>query len=137
DRRPDERVVALGYDDVDRVRIQGKRRAGDGERGVGHATRPGLDDGLRRARPARLLEDEDAVERVELEQPHLDELLPEAGHPAGVVLPRRPHGVGRALLLQQVARRDPEGELVVGEGEPHRGNPRTRSATTLRWISLV
>src|SRR5204863_7137247 len=117
---------------VGRVRVEGERRAVDREGGVRHPARPRLDDGLGHARPTRLLEDEHAVELVELEQTHADAPLPQAGYATGFVLPRGAPGMRWTLLLEQVARRVAEGQLVVGEGEPHRGSPSTRSATTLR-----
>ena len=56
----------------------------------------------------------------------------------GLVGPRRAHVRGRALLREQIAQRVAQGELLLGEREPHaRGRPSTRSAITLRWISLV
>ena len=47
---------------------------------------------------------------------------------------------GGHSFVEQVAHRVAERELVVGEREAHRhflGSPSTRSAMTLRWISLV
>ena len=58
-----------------------------------------------------------------------------------LVLPPRPPDVGgRAAVGQRLADRGGELRPVFPELEPHRptrGNPRTRSAAMLRWISLV
>ena len=64
---------------------------------------------------------------------------PAVERPGGAV-PRGPHRVGRALLVQQVADRVAEGELVVGEGEAHASTPsagraraRRRCCAGSRW----
>ena len=100
---------------------------------------------------ARLLEDEHEVDHREPEpaarlrrehsdHAHVGELLPEAGIRPVCVRPRGADVRGRALLLEELAHRVAERDLIVGEREAHRqrlGSPSTRSAITLRWISLV
>src|SRR5439155_6757551 len=110
-----------------------------------------LDDRPGERMTAGLLEQQHGVDEAQAQaarafgneqadDPDVDELLPEPGHAPGVVGPRLADVTRRALLREQVTKRVAERELVVGEREPHRqrlGSPRTRSAMTLRWISLV
>jgi hypothetical protein len=100
-----------------------------------------LDERLGQRRPPGFLEHEHQIHRVgDLEQPRLAERLPHGSIPLGaapqLAQPRR-----RRLLLEELAREIPDGELLVGEIEIHRGyfrgRPSTRSAMMLRWISLV
>ena len=42
------------------------------------------------------------------------------------------------FVCEQVTHRVPKRDLVVRQGKPHAlGNPNTRSAAMLRWISFV
>src|SRR5204863_5009917 len=101
---------------------------------------------------SRLLEHEHEVDLVEpeaterlrrddTEHSHLGERSPRRRASAGRRAPCTAHRRRRAFLAQQIAHGIAQRELLVGEGEVHRGylrgRPSTRSATTLRWISLV
>ena len=118
--------------------------------------RRGLDERLGQRGPAGLLEQQHQVELVhaqpavrlghsEPDHAHLGQRRPHRRRrTVGAVVGAShagAHRVGRALLGQQVAHRVAEQQLVVGEGEAHGGyflgRPSTRSATMLRWISLV
>ncbi len=115
------------------------------------AERGGLDDRFGERAPARLLEDQYEVDHREPEpavrfgrehadDAHLRELVPQTGNPTGLVRPRGAYVCGRALLVEELAYRVAERDLVLGERESHRqrlGSPSTRSAITLRWISFV
>src|SRR5665213_1081520 len=71
---------------------------------------------------------------------HPGELFPQSRDPTAGIRPGGAHVRGRAFLLEQLPHCVAERELIVGEAESHvqrRGNPSTRSAITLRWISLV
>ena len=117
--------------------------------------RGGLDQRVGQAGAARLLEHQHQRLLVEAQaagglghergqHAHLGQPVPHAAvELAGGRVPRGPHRGGRALLVEQVADRVPEGELVVVEAEVHQrpryflGRPSMRSAAMLRWISLV
>ncbi len=119
----------------------------------GAATATDLDDRIGQPDPTRLLEQQHEVElgqaetaeglgHLDPEHAHLGQRRPHVGQATVVVDPRVAHLLGLALLVEQVAHGVAEQDLVVGEGEAHRsayflGRPSTRSAMTLRWISLV
>jgi phasin len=85
----------------------------------------------------------ETAERRRHRQPqhaHLGQLLPARRRSPAVAGPRGAHLRRRARARQKLPHRPLKHALLVGEGEPHgylRGSPSSRSATTLRWISLV
>ncbi len=116
-----------------------------------HGDRGGVDDRLGHGTTTRLDEQRDEIQlghphatgRLgghESEHSHLAQLAPEGA--VGRSVPSGPHSLRRALGREEVANGIGEELLILGERELHegsysRGSPSTRSATTLRWISLV
>ena len=150
-------AAALGGEDGvggvgpgDPVLARGNREVGPPEER--YAPGRGLHDRFRHRESSGLFEHEHEVDKREPEpscrlrgehadHAHGGELIPETGHTAGGVRPRGAHVRRRAFVDEEVAGRVADRELLFGEGEVHgcyfRGRPRTRSAITLRWISLV
>ena len=111
----------------------------------------GLEQRFWQRRPAGLLEKQDQVELThtqptvgfghrETDDPELGERAPQNRRVGRTGIPSCAHDLGRALLGEELPDRITEQQLIVGEREAHAyflGSPSTRSATTLRWISLV
>ena len=56
---------------------------------------------------------------MQADDTHLGELGPQPGDATGVVLPRGAHGLGLALVGEEIADGVTEQHLVFGEGELH------------------
>ena len=142
---------------------RGERGRGGGigqQRGEGgRGERGRFEEGLGQPGPPRLLEDAHQVDVAQAEAVgglgHHGRRRPELGqHGPAVLRQRSPavlvgqfegaQGVRGALGVEDRAHALAQLVLLLGEGEVHgplpsqpRGSPSSRSATTLRWISLV